>query len=87
MYSEIKVRHLNKIRIGDNSAECCSTCSKEQDSLLKCDSSRDRLCTGQLGCLDVWVYHLHALRWKLSIHILLPCASEVIALPKIPLYS
>ena len=46
MYTEIKVRHLNKIRIGDNSAECCSTCSKEQDSLLKFDSSRDRLCTG-----------------------------------------
>lgn len=46
MYSEIKVRHLNKIRIGDNSAECRSTCSKEQDSLLKFDSSRDRLCTG-----------------------------------------
>lgn len=35
----------------------------------------------------VWVYHLHALRWKLSIHIFLTCPSEVIALPKIPLYS
>lgn len=86
MYSEIKVRHLNKIRIGDNSAECRSTCSKEQDSLLKFDSSRDRLCTGAVRMPGrVGLSFEHALRWKLSIHILLTCASEVIALPKIPL--
>lgn len=35
----------------------------------------------------VWVYHLHALGWKLSVHIFLTHPREVIALPKIPLYS